>query len=57
MELKTYTGDPTYTWEHNKGPYQLGETPKTFEYGNVSGTFVNHPPFTTPETLGKPEED
>ena len=57
VELKTYTGNPTFTWEHNKGPYQLGETPKTFEYGNVSGTFVNHPPFTTPETLHRPEED
>ena len=57
VELKTYTGDPTYTWEHNKGPYQLGETPRNFHWGNASDSFVNHPPFITPETQNRPEED
>lgn len=55
VELKTYTGDPTFTWECNLGPHDLGETPRNFYWGNVgidgTGTFVNRPPFVTPETL------
>lgn len=50
VELKTYTGDPTFTWEYNMGPHDLGETPRNFTYGNISDTYVDHPPFTDPVT-------
>ena len=50
VELKTYTGDPTFTWEYNMGPHDLGETPRNFHWGNISDTYVDHPPFTDPVT-------
>ena len=47
MELKTYTGDPTYVWEYGMGPHNLGRTPDHYTVG-VNDTLVNEPPLTDP---------
>ena len=47
VELKTYTGDPTYVWEYNMGPHNLGRTPDHYTVG-VNDTLVNKPPLTDP---------
>ena len=47
VELKTYTGDPTYTWEYNMGPHNLGKTPSSYMVG-VNWNTVNEPPLIDP---------
>ena len=47
VELKTYTGDPTYVWEYNMGPHNLGKSPDHYIVG-VNDNLVNEPALLDP---------
>ena len=47
VELKTYTGNPTYVWEYNMGPHDLGKSPNYYTAG-VNDNRVNKPPLVDP---------
>ena len=47
VELKTYTGDPTYVWEYNMGPHNLGRTPDHYIIG-VDDHVINEAPLKDP---------